>query len=188
MENPYRDLEQEDKDNKPKYGVFIGRFEPFHKGHEYTPRKIQEDGLIPVILVGSAQESGTEKNPLSYAERRDIISTVFPVSIIAPIVDSYSNTLWMSGVEQVLATISSNKEDFVFYFHDKPEDTYDIVYKEETYANCSYSKIFEVEGYKVVKVPLSDIPISGTAIRSKLESNEQYVQPQVYKRLKELGW
>ena len=37
-----------------KYGIFLGRFAPWHKGHQYVLDQITNDGLEPIILVGSA--------------------------------------------------------------------------------------------------------------------------------------
>ena len=58
---------------KERIGLYIGRFQPFHKGHEKVVRTAlaQCDKLI--IAVGSSQACRTKKNPFSYGERRIII-------------------------------------------------------------------------------------------------------------------
>lgn len=58
-------------------GLIVGRFQTFHNGHE----KLVNTGLLLcdrlLILVGSAQESGTERNPLNVATRINMIQEVY---------------------------------------------------------------------------------------------------------------
>lgn len=58
-------------------GLICGRFQTFHKGHE----KLVETGLLLcdrlLILVGSAQECGTERNPLNVITRVDVIREIY---------------------------------------------------------------------------------------------------------------
>lgn len=59
-------------------GLLVGRFQTFHKGHQ----KLVETGLMLcdrlLLLVGSAQECGTERNPLNVETRIEMIKAVFP--------------------------------------------------------------------------------------------------------------
>lgn len=54
-------------------GLFIGRFQPFHKGHLYA--LILSASLCKnlIIGVGSSGDSGTERNPLPASDRIRII-------------------------------------------------------------------------------------------------------------------
>lgn len=58
-------------------GLICGRFQTFHKGHE----KLVDTGLMLcdrlLILVGSAQECGTERNPLNINTRTKMLKTVY---------------------------------------------------------------------------------------------------------------
>jgi cytidyltransferase-like protein len=63
---------------KYKVGLFIGRFQPFHRGHESIVRKMLEECERVIIAIGSAQELGTITNPFRYEYRRLIIQKVFP--------------------------------------------------------------------------------------------------------------
>lgn len=59
-------------------GLLVGRFQTFHKGHQ----KLVETGLLLcdrlLVLVGSAQECGTERNPLNVETRIQMIKAVYP--------------------------------------------------------------------------------------------------------------
>lgn len=58
-------------------GFICGRFQTFHKGHQ----KLIETGLMLcdrlLVFVGSAQESGTERNPLNISTRIKMIQSVY---------------------------------------------------------------------------------------------------------------
>lgn len=58
-------------------GFICGRFQTFHKGHQ----KLVETGLLLcdrlLIFVGSAQEAGTERNPLNISTRINAIKSVY---------------------------------------------------------------------------------------------------------------
>lgn len=58
-------------------GLICGRFQTFHKGHE----KLVNTGLMLcdrlLILIGSAQECGTERNPLNINTRTKMLKTVY---------------------------------------------------------------------------------------------------------------
>ncbi|QKQ98645.1 adenylyltransferase/cytidyltransferase family protein [Candidatus Nanohaloarchaea archaeon] len=57
--------------------VLVGRFQPFHQGHrEVVEEYIDEHELA--IAIGSANEEGSEENPLSFEERKEIIRACYP--------------------------------------------------------------------------------------------------------------
>ena len=56
-----------------KLGLVLGRFQTFHKGHkQIIDTAVKLCGEVGVF-IGSAQESGTEKNPFTYEQRRSMI-------------------------------------------------------------------------------------------------------------------
>ncbi|MHB1830076.1 MAG: nicotinamide-nucleotide adenylyltransferase [Candidatus Micrarchaeaceae archaeon] len=54
-------------------GLFMGRFQPFHKGHLHALAFAVSLCRNVVIGIGSSQDSGTELNPLSSKKRIGII-------------------------------------------------------------------------------------------------------------------
>lgn len=58
-------------------GLICGRFQTFHKGHE----RLVETGLMLcdrlLILIGSAQEYGTERNPLNVNTRAKMLKEIY---------------------------------------------------------------------------------------------------------------
>ena len=57
-----------------QHGIFIGRFQPIHKGHLKTIEKALEECAELIILIGSAYRPSTVRNPWSADNRRLMIS------------------------------------------------------------------------------------------------------------------
>jgi nicotinamide-nucleotide adenylyltransferase len=88
-----------------KRGMFIGRFQPPHKGHIEIIKKILQEVDEAVIGVGSAQESHTLENPFTAGERELMITRALAeekVDLskihIIPIPDVNNNAIWVSHV------------------------------------------------------------------------------------------
>lgn len=54
-------------------GVFIGRFQPFHKGHLEAIKQILGEVDELIVVIGSAQYSHTLDNPFTSGERVEMI-------------------------------------------------------------------------------------------------------------------
>ena len=54
-------------------GIVLGRFQPFHNGHEHLVLEAIEQFQEVTIAVGSSQEEWTTNNPFSFKERQSMI-------------------------------------------------------------------------------------------------------------------
>lgn len=61
--------------------LFVGRFQPLHKGHVRVIKRLLKKFDKVIIAIGSIQEKRTEKNPFSFYERKKMLSLVFPKEI-----------------------------------------------------------------------------------------------------------
>ena len=59
--------------SKYELAAICGRFQPLHKGHVYMIQKALDMAENVVVYIGSANKSGTPKNPFTYYARRDMI-------------------------------------------------------------------------------------------------------------------
>lgn len=58
-------------------GLIVGRFQVFHKGHEYIIRSALDICNTVLIYINFVQEENTQKNPFSYTKRLCTIKKVF---------------------------------------------------------------------------------------------------------------
>jgi bifunctional NMN adenylyltransferase/nudix hydrolase len=93
--------------SKFDFGVFIGRFQPLHIGHEHVIARTLEQVERLIVLVGSANVARDPRNPFTYAEREAMLRSAFRHEmaqgrlIIAPIEDHlYSDTAWVTQVQR----------------------------------------------------------------------------------------
>jgi pantetheine-phosphate adenylyltransferase len=65
-------------------GLFMGRFQPFHKGHMYALRSAYSSCKKVVVGIGGAQERGTQRNPIDAKNRIRIIRAALRGSKMKP--------------------------------------------------------------------------------------------------------
>lgn len=104
-----------------KYGIYYGRFQPFHKGHQHVVDTIIKDGLTPVILIGSPTEYNTKKNPYSFYERKAMIRRVYSGITIMPLFDiPGDNHAWAGNIEFIAEEFCNNNA--ILYVHNKESE------------------------------------------------------------------
>ncbi|WP_434403953.1 bifunctional nicotinamide-nucleotide adenylyltransferase/Nudix hydroxylase [Sphingobium sp. DN12] len=98
--------------NKIDFGVFIGRFQPLHIGHEHVIAHALEKVERLIVLVGSANVARDPRNPFSFAEREAMLRSAFRYEIaegrliVAPLDDHlYSDTAWVADVQRKVRAI-----------------------------------------------------------------------------------
>ena len=95
------------------YVVFIGRFQPFHLGHEEVLRKAVQLADTVIMLVGSSNQPRTIKNPFTFSDRRQMILEAYNQSDyaidsgaelqIVPLRDfKPDNNVWVTNVQKAV--------------------------------------------------------------------------------------
>jgi len=130
-----------------KKGLILGRFQPFHFGHLKLIESINNDKVLPLICIGSAQYSHTVDNPFTVKERKEMIMAVLQSLNceyeIFEIPDINNYDLYVSHLET-----------FVPIF--------DQIYS----GNPIVQRLFDEAGYKVVKLQMFNREVwEGSAIR-----------------------
>ena len=64
---------------KYHHSFMIARFQPLHNGHKSIIDKMIDESENITIILGSAQESGTKKNPLSVSQRQNLIENIYGI-------------------------------------------------------------------------------------------------------------
>ena len=88
-----------------KRGLFVGRFQPVHKGHVEVIKRIMKEVDELVIVVGSSQYSHRLDNPFTTGERIIMIRKALkeegiqlPRIWIIPVPDVHQHALWVSQI------------------------------------------------------------------------------------------
>ncbi|WP_346798183.1 bifunctional nicotinamide-nucleotide adenylyltransferase/Nudix hydroxylase [Halomonas sp. Bachu 37] len=93
--------------------VFIGRFQPPHLGHLAIIREALKQARQVIVLVGSAWQARSLRNPWRFEERQDMLRTGFDEEEntrleIAPLLDAlYNNDVWVRDVQRKVRDIAS---------------------------------------------------------------------------------
>ncbi|MBI2639123.1 nicotinamide-nucleotide adenylyltransferase [Candidatus Peregrinibacteria bacterium] len=138
--------------------LFIGRFQPFHKGHLDVVRQVLR--LYPKIIIGigSAQYSGMPKNPFSAAQRiRMIRGSLRAANIstrkfaLVKISDIHNDNRWVKHVEKLAPQ-----------FGDVWSGTKKV------------QKLFRKDGKHKTVRPKFNLNISGTKIRALMKTKKKW--------------
>lgn len=138
-----------------KRALFLGRFQPFHKGHLVDVEKASNENDKVVIVIGSSQYSNTIDNPFSVRERGEMINRTLKANNIS----NYKIT----AVDDI-----NNDDEYVEHV-DKFVPEYESVY---THNNLT-KKLFGEKNYKIVWVDLIN-DISATKIRDRIINNKNW--------------
>ena len=139
-----------------KRGFYIGRFQPYHNGHQSVLEHIAHEVDEIVIGIGSAQLSHLTDNPFTAGERvlmitRALSSLDRPFYVI-PIEDIQRNALWVAHVRSMTPP-------------------FDLCYT----SNPLVMQLFKEAGIKVQSPEMYEREIlSGTEIRRRMLNNEPW--------------
>lgn len=151
------------KSHPKKVAIYIGRFQPFHLGHVHIAESAIRENDLTIILVGSANQAPTTKNPFSFAQRKAMITNwagdrevaILPVEDVGA-----NNTEWILSVQAKVA------ETITGWFGDHE---YDItLYGADKDKSSWYVHAFPQWKKKLVAVIPEGRELSATVLRSYL--------------------
>jgi len=138
--------------------LYIGRFQPYHLGHQAVLEKIAKEVEEIVIVIGSAQESHTSENPFTGGERMEMIYAALSESdlrercIVTPLQDIKRNSVWASHLQSMVPR-------------------FDVVYSN----NPLVVLLIGEAGIQIRKPPMYQRDLySGTAIRKLIRENGEW--------------
>ena len=86
-------------------GFYIGRYQPFHDGHQHMVEEIAADVDELVLGIGSAGDSHTTRNPFTAGERVMMVTKAVEhldiTTYVVPIEDLDRNAVWVSHVQSM---------------------------------------------------------------------------------------
>ena len=136
-----------------KRGLFVGRFQPFHKGHLEAIKDVLKEIDELVIVIGSTQYSHRKDNPFTAGERVTMIRKALEEAQIPavrwwiiPVPDVHVHMVW---VAEVLGYVPK----------------FDVVYSNEPLTK----RLFLEAGFKVKPFPLHKREVySATEVRERM--------------------
>ena len=135
--------------------LFIGRFQPFHKGHLKDIKAASKECYEVIIAIGSSQHSNTPDNPFSFEERVKMIE----------------DTLSAEGIEKyTIFAVPDINDDFRWVEHvETLVPKFDVVYT----GNAKTEKLFRQRHHQVKRVEI--VPsISSTTIRKRMVADKDW--------------
>lgn len=143
-------------DSSRMRGLIIGRFQPFHLGHEYLIETIDEEMDELVVGIGSAGRSHTRKNPLTSGERVHIVQNILDEmdakTYLIPIRDIEQNAMWVKHIETICPA-------------------FEVAYTNNPFVE----RLFSEDGYEVRGTPLHERGrYRGSEIRRRMLEGEQW--------------
>lgn len=102
-------------------GIYVGRFSPFHKGHEVIVRNALEKCQILIICLGSHSRFRTQKDPFLASERIEIIKSCFADDELKrikfyPLINYHAMDLWITDIELCINNFKSHPDQTVGIF------------------------------------------------------------------------
>lgn len=109
--------------------VVIGRFQPFHRGHEMLVKEAGKIADKVLVLIGSSFKARNIKDPFTYQERSDVIKNVFKHEKILletlPLRDYlYNENLWHEEVQKQVKRVSETSDKICIVGHEKDQSSY----------------------------------------------------------------
>jgi len=137
-------------------GLVVGRFQPFHKGHLAVIREVLSKCDELIVVIGSAEESHTERNPFTAGERfQMLLSSLSPGerarTLIVPIRDVNRYSVWVNHIESYLPS-------------------FDVVYSNSNLTRT----LFKQAGYEVRKTKSYNGDLNASEIRRKIVSGQKW--------------
>jgi nicotinamide-nucleotide adenylyltransferase len=138
-------------------GLVVGRFQPFHKGHLAVIKEVLGECADLIVVIGSAEDSHTEKNPFTAGERYQMIIASLTGDELArthiiPVRDVNRYSVWVNHVESYVPP-------------------FDVVYSNSDLTRSLFSQA----GYEVRKTKAYSLEsFSGTEIRRRIVSGESW--------------
>lgn len=149
-------------------GLYVGRFQPVHEGHCHIIKKALSMCDKLIVVIGSAQESRTERNPFTYEERERFIRNIFYEEI-------RNKRMIILGIPD--REKPSNDSSWGVYLFNYIEDTLGysptIIFEGHEGERTHWYDEFK-EHLVIHRVSRGLIPITATKVRNYILNKDEY--------------
>ncbi|PCI38714.1 MAG: ADP-ribose pyrophosphatase [Thiotrichales bacterium] len=122
---------------KYKYGVYIGRFQPFHLGHLHSVTTALQHCEKLLIIVGSIKQAPSLQNPFSLAQRKSLIEQCiqeYDATQQSNLADKiqyagvqdylYQENAWFADVKNIVHKFTGPSDKVAIVGHHKDSSSY----------------------------------------------------------------
>ena len=99
-----------------KFGVFVGRINPMHLGHQ-----VQIDLLIKafekqhLVMLGSCNKPISIRHLFQHEDRSEFVHAVHPAARIVPLPDFDDNQSWFTALDHLIQASGGDPKETVFF-------------------------------------------------------------------------
>lgn len=111
--------------------VFIGRFQPVHNAHIEIIRRATQMAKQVVVVIGSADQPRTYKNPFTWRERSAMLSAAclvgdsdVPIRVQGNPDSIYNDQAWAARVQAIVSNYTENGDMIGIIGHEKDESSF----------------------------------------------------------------
>jgi bifunctional NMN adenylyltransferase/nudix hydrolase len=162
-----------------QFGIYIGRFQPFHLGHLQTLKLALETAKQIILILGSHRVASDIRNPWNSQERITMIRSCLSAEDLdrvhfLTIRDwLYSDNLWLAAVQQQVFEITQGSSSVIVLGHRKDSSSYYL----ELFPQWEYLETGHHQG-------LNSTDIRRAYFEGRTEEYSQVVSPGVAHFLK----
>lgn len=132
--------------------AYLGRFQPLHIGHKKVIERYQNEFEEFILVIGSADKSRSEENPLTAQEREKIIRACFPDLEVLHKDDHENDEKWSKELEEkVNSDVIISQNDLVKQ-----------LVRKHTEMEIEEQELYDPEIY------------SGSEVRRRINSDEEW--------------
>jgi bifunctional NMN adenylyltransferase/nudix hydrolase len=112
-----------------KFGVLIGRFQPFHLAHLETIRFALQRVQTLIIVIGSSNQARSVKNPWTSDERVAMIAGSLTtdererIKVIEARDYLYNDNLWITAIQEKVAELTDDENDDIVVIGHKKDNS-----------------------------------------------------------------
>jgi bifunctional NMN adenylyltransferase/nudix hydrolase len=152
-----------------QFGFILGRFNHIHIGHERMINFGLDVCEELLVLVGSSQEKGTERNPFDVYDRIDLIRQVYGDRVKVGYISDYTNEndICFEWGAHVLKTVDQWAK--VYGIKGKPDVT---IFGNDEERALWYDPA-DIQYLAQLVIPRANINISATELRQALVYNQE---------------
>lgn len=112
-----------------KYGVLIGRFEPYHNGHKKLVDFALQHCEELIVILGSCNTACSIKNPWNAQERQEMILACHEqdaerITFIEASDYLYNDNRWVTSIQQQVDEVTDGSDDIALFGENKDRTTF----------------------------------------------------------------